>query len=90
MMPQDQEPCTNAPRIQGAETYTYVRDWPLDPGEYDFHLVVEDVRDGQLSATRPQLDVPEAATDWQTSDLMLVTSDDNQEGARQESEIGGF
>jgi hypothetical protein len=55
--------------------FVYVHTWALPPGEHDVRVVVRDTASGRLGAAQLELEVPEPAREWSTSDLMLTVSD---------------
>jgi hypothetical protein len=57
-----------------AEPFIYVRDWNLEPGEYELRVAVRDDATGELGAARVELEVPELTPGWRSSDLMLTVA----------------
>ncbi len=58
--------------------FVYLQDdwWSLDPGTYEFRVVVLDPMSGHVGATLVEVEIPERSIGWKTSDLMLGTVDE--------------
>jgi len=66
---------TVAEALAGVWPFRYVYDWALPPGNYALRVVMENELTGKLGATQIDIEVPDAANEWHTSDLVLATTD---------------
>ena len=66
---------TDAEALAGIWPFRYVYDWALPPGSYALRVVLEDELTSKLGATQVDVEVPDTADEWHTSDLILATTD---------------
>ena len=58
-----------------AELFLYLHELDLEPGSYDVRLAARGAGEGELGATRLELEVAEPTGGWRASDLVLLGGD---------------